>query len=68
MGLLSQNIAWYIDGGVIRCGVVVRKTDPSKEAQEQGAKSIYEFGHGYSTPQIFKTEKEANDELKKESK
>jgi len=65
MGILSDNTAYYIEADQIRVGVVVRKTEPTPENKKLGAQTLYEFGHGYSTPQVFRTEKEAREELEK---
>lgn len=55
------SIAYFIDESkTVRSGVLVNVVKPTAQEKKQGAFELYEFGHGFSTPTVFKTEKDAN--------
>ena len=53
------DVAYYIENDSIRYGVLSLVNEPSKEDKKMGAQTLYEFGHGYATVEVFKTDKAA---------
>ena len=53
------DIAYYLENGTVRHGVLSQVNEPSKEDKKMGAQTLYEFGHGYATVEVFKTDKAA---------
>lgn len=48
-------IAYFIADGRVQSGAVVHVNEPV----EEGSDTLYDFGHGFSTPVIYKTKEEA---------
>lgn len=67
MSVRANSIVYYIDQDRVRSGHLVAITKPDEEEKKLGAKPLYEFGHGFSTPEVFKTEEEAQSEIAKKS-
>lgn len=56
-------VAYFIDGGHIRQGVLVNIKEPTDDEQRDGIKTLFEFGHGFATQSVYKTKDEAQSAL-----
>lgn len=59
------SIVYFIIDGRVRSGHLIGINKPEQSEADAGAEPLYEFGHGFATPEVFKTEEEAKDELTK---
>ena len=60
-----KRVAWYVDTNIVRSGHLVQVTEPSEEDRKNGATTLYEFGHGFATPDVYKSEEDAQEALNK---